>query len=282
MKKIFYIITLSILTGCNPYQGESQITPMREIAPIGLTPEETLNAQIYDLKQRSLISENLFDSNDGLNNGASVLNNELILDNSANQNQFFDTQISVKDLDSFSLSVWFKTNDPNKIQMIFWQGQNGQNGWGAGSNNVSASEFHIGLNHWNNTLGESVSTFYGYNESALSPASLPVAFPIKLNPTSGAFDLVGQRFTIDSDYHHLVVTVSKTPTEVLVKTYLDGILLDQGVGGQVDNSAWNSNLLIGKPGVNNQRQFFGKLSKFMSFNKELSANEVSLIFNHQK
>lgn len=282
MKKLCIILSIFLTAGCNPYKSGSEISSSRSIAPVELTPKEVLDQQLYQLKQIYSISENNFDTSSGLINEASILNNELILDNPSNQNQHLDTLISVKDLSKYSLSIWFKTNDPNKVQMIFWQGKNDQNGWGAGADNINFSEFHVGLNHWNNTLAESISAFYGYNESALAPSAVPTGFPISRNPTTGTFDLLGNPYQIDTNYHHLIITVNKTASLVEMKTYIDGVLQNQGVGAQLDNSMWNSNLLVGKSGADGQRNFTGKLSKFLALNKVLTPEEVNLIYNAQK
>lgn len=278
MKKIILILFL-FLSACNPYQSNSEITSR---AVVEITPQEVLENKFNQLKSTSLIKENNFSTTEGLNNGASVLDNELVLENPSNQNQYLDTGISVKDLNQYSLSLWFKTNDISKVQILLWQGVNTQNGWGSGTNDINSAELNVGLNHWNNTFGNAVSVFYGYNESAVSPSLVPVSFPMKLNQTSGQFEMLGNPFLFTSNYHHLVVTVEKTGSEIKIKTYVDGAFIEEGVGSQIDNSKWNRNLFIGKAGVDSQRNFSGRVKNFLSFDKILTLEDVNVIYNIQK
>jgi hypothetical protein len=276
MKKII-ILSMFLLSACNPYKGDSEIENRFTPTVDSITE---LNNQFLQLKNESLIKENDFSTTEGLMNGASIYENELILDNTLNLNQHLDTGVNLKDLNSYSLSVWFKTLDVNRIQMVFWQGVSSQNGWGNGSDNPAFSELNLALNHWNNTLGNSINAFYGYNEGSLITA--PVSFPMRLNTVSSTYDMLGNPFIITNNYTHLVITVSKTSTDITIKVYANGDLIDEGVGAQIDSSQWNSNLLLGKAGANGQRNFYGSMKKFLSFNKALTDEEVSLIYQIQR
>lgn len=282
MKKIifFIIFGLSIL-GCSKLNSNTQETSDFESSLIQvddtahniLTSMNVLKDERFS-NPNSVILVNTNQANLISDNGNSYLH----LDNTVNHDQYIDTQVDLKTLDSFSISLWFRTKDLNKVQTLLWIGYTGGNGWGEGTSDPLKSEFNVNLNHWGNSDGVMVSTFYGYNEQAISPDLTPVSSPYTYNETDSSFSFVNQNLTLDFNWHNLIVIVDKVSSPIQINTYYDGRLISSVSGTQIDISGWDQTLKIGKPG-SSQRLFDGYIDNLLIFDKKLSPSEVSIINN---
>ena len=275
MKHLSYcVLSALILSACGPgFKPNSIHIP---------TDLEAMQLQMDQLTRTSLVKEMKFDSTKGLMNSPLLLQNEVVLSNPNNEDQYVDTGMSIQNYAQSTISVWFKANDVTKIEHIFWQGVTTQNGWGSGSNTPNESELNVTLNHWSMVNGSVIAVFLGYNEQALLPDLLPVSFPTAWNQTTHHSGLIGNLTTLDTSWHNLVVTIDNRSTEIEIQTYYDGNLLNSGTGKQTDISHWNSTLRLGRAGQDHFRNFDGKLKEFMMFDKVLSKDDVSLIYKLQK
>lgn len=284
MKNIYLLLTLLVLGCGQKFDVSSQNSTLTK-EPAMVQPEEpekTDLQKLNELKEVSLVKEINFNDQSFLKNGANAQNGICSLTNPNNENQYVDTETSVKNLSESTISLWFKTENPTKIQHLLWEGVSTENGWGGGADNIAKSEFNLSLNHWNDLRGFVISTFLGYNESSVSPNPLAVMFPVTRNTTSGLFETTGSTTTLDTNWHQINVSIKKTENLVSIKTYIDGNLLEEGSGTQTNISNWNSNLYIGKSGVNGFRNFNGQVKNFLLFNKNLTNEEISLIYSVQK
>lgn len=278
MRKSLTFLTLLILAGCaQEYKFTSTTIP-------ALPESEVLALRFQEIKRESLVKEIDFETTTGVLGGATVSNKEVHLANPTNQNQYVDTGVSVKNTPQSTVSLWFKTSDIHKVQFILWQGQAGQNGWGCGyyPGTAVCSEFHVGLNYTSDTTGTILHTFLGVNEQARNSDPRPLSYPVTWNLSTDTPQVTGRRVTLDLNWHHLAVTVEQRGSLVETRTYLDGTLLESGVGYQVDISNWNSSMFLGRPGANNSRNFSGSLKSFAAFNKVLSDQDILTIYKIQK
>lgn len=287
MKKLKFLLLAFLVTGCG--REASLFKPNADGTPTAPPSALELAEQLIDqTKTAALIKEidftqveagftNLTSSDISIEDDAPVLT----MNSTVGLNQYIDTQETIQALPQASISIWFKTQDINAIQTLIWQGESTQNGWGGGANDPTKAELNINLNHWADTTGQVLSSFYGYNESAdntpMSGALLPVSYPVTRDYTNGTFSLTGQAVTLDTNWHHLVINISGQGTsEVFMETFVDGVSIGSGVGTQVDNSQWNTTLRIGRPGAST-RYFQGKITNFLMFNRTLSQSEISAL-----
>lgn len=234
----------------------------------------TLEARVEEIKKAYLVKELDFSSTEGLLNGTTVLDGVATLTNPHDEAQYINTGVSISDYSSSTISVWFKTNEPQKVQHLFWQGYAGANGWGNGSYNAAYSEFHITLNHSSDTSGTIISAFLGYNEQAVAPNDLPVCFP----KIWGQPGLTGPTVVLDTNWHHMIVTIKRVAAHMEVTTFYDGEKLQTGVGSQMDTTAWGSSLIVGKPGSNNTRNFTGQLKDLIILKAAVTEEEAAYIY----
>ena len=277
MKKLILFILMGSILGCGKIDAD---LPGPDEDP------EVIKLLVEELEEEANIiesfNEGLPPEGEGFNIGDLIVEPEGFTSLAFNGvDQYLEFDEDLRDYNNYSLSIWFKTNDPNSIQTVFWQGVGDQNGWGAGQHNPAKAEMNVTLNHWSNTDAEVLSVFYGYNESADNSEGsgelLPLSYPVTRNASDGSFSLTGFSTPITTDWHHLVVIISKNGSQVQAQSYLDGILVGTGTGTQVDNSLWNPQFRVGRPGAD-QRYFSGKLAKFMFFSKELSFEEVQALY----
>lgn len=187
-------------------------------------------------------------------------------------NQYIQTHLSLLDSEVNSISFWFKTNSTTAQQTLIWQGPVTQNGFGNGSNNSQFMEFNVNLNHFTNMNGEALQVFYGYNDQNTDPLFASINFPITWNGQA-----TGQLVPLDTSWHHVVIILNKTETEMEISSYYDGVFVQKEAGTQLDTTHWDTLLRFGRPGADT-RKFTGNLDSFLWVDKVLTQEQITALF----
>ena len=169
------------------------------------------------------------------------------------------TSNTLQTANSFTISVWFQTDTTTGQHHMVWQGVSTANGWGY-PDDPSNSEMHLSVGSWNQD--NVIAFFWGYDSD---------------NPES--IDITSSSFTDTSGWHHAAVVVTDLGGgTVSAELFVDGVSEGSDTGTQIDRSAWDTDLRLGRPGEAT-RYFDGKMDEVRLYDRALSTAEVGNLYH---
>jgi VCBS repeat-containing protein len=167
------------------------------------------------------------------------------------------TSSTLKTASSFTISAWFQTDTTTGQHHLVWQGVGTQNGWGNPGGTASTdAEMHLTVGKHNQD--DVISFFYGYDDA--NPASIDI--------------VSANNFTDTSGWHHAAVVVTDLGGgTVSAELFVDGVSEGTDTGTQIDRSAWDTDLRLGRPGAA-MRYFDGAMDEVRVYDRAISTAEV--------
>jgi hypothetical protein len=183
-------------------------------------------------------------------------------------NDYIQTESTdLQTADDFTITVWVKLNtvplegSSGSFQMILWQGEMTENGFGPGD------EMHLGVGRIENlSFFSNDIYFYLGNDTDDEETSGDI-----LNVSAPGNQTLNWTF--------IAVVVSNMSTAPAADMYINGVFeaSDVGILGRTNRSSWNEELRIGRPGAA-QRNFNGTMDEVLIFNRSLSAGQIYQLY----
>jgi hypothetical protein len=172
------------------------------------------------------------------------------------------TSSDLSTANNFTVVAWFSVDDTT-LRHIIWEGDVVGNGWGNGG--ITQQEMHISIGNYNGSdESDKLSFFMGDTHEANDAGVLHIAID----------------FSDTGTWYHVAAVVSNLDTSPSAELFLNGVSqgTDTGTTTRTSRSNWDTDLRIGRPGVN-AREFDGQIDEARVYNYALTQQQINDIYN---
>jgi len=167
-------------------------------------------------------------------------------------------------VDSFSVSCWFKTSDTGDQWL-----------WSFGDDSSTNTYYGVRIKQNESSLWGTSNAGGGSLFAGESPTTISAQLKISNSATNGINPS-------DDSWHHIVVTVKGVAsTSKAVKFYIDG--LEGGYAATTSNTLSPATFNVGVLGRDNNtslvQYFTGRMAQLTMYSRELTAGEIQTVYN---
>ena len=197
-----------------------------------------------------------------------------------------NSQLSLKDLDNFSISLWVEPYSPGVNDVILWQGYSDGNGFGKevkkSSDSPKSNEMHLGFGipdgeaqriqgsfpYENDNSNKTINFFYGDDV-----ASADSIFIMNNSVEISAYQI----------YHIVVVVENFNGPVATARLYLNGKLIGNDTGTQTNKQYWSylNSFMLGATEGGHDSKYNGLIDELAIWNRSLSEQEILEVYNEK-
>lgn len=178
---------------------------------------------------------------------------------------YVQTPVSLKTVNNYTISLWFRSGDTVNPRHLVWQGPATENGWGV-NDTPATLEMHLSFSFVGGAPANCLGYYYGYVDTVGSTQTY-------ITQANGAF-------TDTTNWNHLAVSVQNAGSAPFASLYLNGNLIGSASGTQTNRAAWNTNLRLARPGVA-QRFYQGDMDEVSVQNTARDASWIGAQYASQ-